>query len=401
MRIGDTIVRLRSQFPDAAIIVADDGSRDLTKQAAEAAGADVVRTARLGKGEALNAAERVAPPGPLLLCDADVEGDVRPLAETPCDLSIAMFSRRIGGGFGLAKETARRLILARTGFDAREPLSGQRYLTQRARVACFPLARGFGCELRMTVDALDAGLAVEEVELALEHRPTGKTLAGFKHRATQLFDATLAAGPLGVNHRGNRLPMVGLLTGLAGVGCTRRLALSVLGIALVGFADDVWSGPERGFRRHLRVRHSTGTLKLVVIPVIGVAATGSLSGGLLIGLAANALNQLDTKPGRALKSYLLAALPLRSGIGRRYTAMAVLLLPYDLRERGMLGDAGSNALGAVLGLRLVARLTGRERWTAVGILAGLNLLGEFTSIGNLIERTPLLASVDRAGRVTA
>ncbi len=38
----------------------------------------------------------------------------------------------------------------------------------------------------------------------------------------------------------------------------------------------------------------------------------------------------------------------------------------------MLGDAGSNALGAVVGLELVARLTGRGRWTAVGVLAGLN-----------------------------
>jgi hypothetical protein len=78
--------------------------------------------------------------------------------------------------------------------------------------------------------------------------------------------------------------------------------------------------------------------------------------------------------------------------------VAVLLAPYDLRERGMLGDAGSNALGAVVGLGLVARLTARGRWTAVGILAGLNLLGERMSLGKAIERTPGLATVDRLGR---
>ena len=82
-----------------------------------------------------------------------------------------------------------------------------------------------------------------------------------------------------------------------------------------------------------------------------------------------------------------------------YAVLAVLLLPYDLRERMMLGDAGSNALGAVLGLSLVARLTARERWIAVGCAAALNYLGERTSLGALIERTPILSTFDRLGRV--
>ena len=79
--------------------------------------------------------------------------------------------------------------------------------------------------------------------------------------------------------------------------------------------------------------------------------------------------------------------------------MAVLLLPYDLRERMMLGDAGSNSLGAVLALSLVDRLTERQRWLAVGVASALNLLGERTSLGALIERTPILSAIDRAGRV--
>ena len=134
-------------------------------------------------------------------------------------------------------------------------------------------------------------------------------------------------------------------------------------------------------------------LKLVGIPLVGFLATRKLSGALLVGLAANALNQLDTKPGRALKAYLLAAVPLRAPVG-----MAVLLLPYDLREMGMLGDAGSNALGAVLGLSSVERFTGRRRWSAIGALAGLTLLGETRSLGELIERTPVLREFDALGR---
>ncbi len=90
---------------------------------------------------------------------------------------------------------------------------------------------------------------------------------------------------------------------------------AVAAVAAVGLADDLWSGPERGFRAHLRSGRTTGVLKLVAIPAVGLAATRSLSGALLVGLSANALNQLDTRPGRALKAYLLARAALADGRG--------------------------------------------------------------------------------------
>ncbi|MCA1706462.1 MAG: hypothetical protein LC808_25640, partial [Actinobacteria bacterium] len=263
---------------------------------------------------------------------------------------------------------------------------GQRALSPAARRACFPIAAGFGCEVRMTIDAARAGLRVREVELPLRHRPTGRDLAGFKHRARQLVDVVYACGPLGVNFRGLRLPLIGWKVGLV-----NGPAVGV--IAALGLADDLWSGPERGFRSHLRSGRTTGVLKLVGIPAVGLLATRRPSGALLVGLAANALNQLDTRPGRALKAYLAAAFGLDAPVG-----IAVLLLPYDLREMAMLGDAGSNALGAVLGLNSVKRFTGRGRWVAIGALAGLTLLGERTSIGAWIERTPGVAWIDRLGR---
>jgi Glycosyl transferase family 2 len=396
-RIGDLIARLRESFPQALVIVADDGSRDGTAEAARGAGAIVVERPRLGKGEALNAAERAAPPGLLLLCDADLEGDLRPLVEAH-ELAVAAFKRRGGGGFGIAKGVARILIRARSGFEAREPLSGQRFLGERARAICFPLARGFGCEVRMTIDAARAGLDVGEVELHLGHRATGRNVPGFLHRGRQLVDAVLATGPLATNHRGNRLPLLGALVALGGLGAARRTRLAVAAIAVVGLLDDIWSGPERGWRGHVQGGLTTGTVKLVAIPAVGLLATGSLSGALLVGLAANALNQLDTRPGRALKAFLLCRAALRQ-VGGPYAGTAVLLLPYDLRERVMLGDAGSNAFGAVLGLNLVARLTPRGCWTAVGVLAAFNSLGDRVSLGRAIERTPLLSAFDRFGRV--
>jgi hypothetical protein len=238
----------------------------------------------------------------------------------------------------------------------------------------------------MTIDALRAGLAFEEVELDLEHRPTGRDVAGFAHRGRQLLDAVLAAGPLAVNHRGLRLPLVGWTT-------FNQSDPGITLVMLLGFVDDVLGGGERGFRAHLEARRTTGMLKLLGIPLVGLLRTRSVSGALLFALSANFLNQLDTKPGRALKAYLLAAGPLRAPAGR-----AVLLLPYDLRERVMLGDAGSNALGAMLGLKSVERLHGWGRWAAIGTLAGLTLLGERRSLGSLIERTPGLRELDRLGR---
>jgi hypothetical protein len=382
-RIAATVEALRAQFPGVEVVVADDGSRDRTAEEAEAAGATVVRLPRRGKGQALSAAERAAAPGALLLLDADLRGDVRALAAVRAGgLRVARFTRREGGGLGVAKAVAQALIRLRAGVEAAEPLSGQRFLDERARAAVFPLAPGFGAETRMTIDAVRAGIAFEEVELDLEHRATGRDLRGFAHRGRQLVDLVLGCGPLRENYRGVRLPIVGWVT-----------AASEPVVAAIGLVDDLWSGPERGFRAHLRAGRTTGVLKLAGIPFYGFLRTRSVSGALVVGLSANALNQLDTRPGRALKAYVAVAVlvgaPLR---------VAVLLAPYDLREMAMLGDSGANALGALLGLNSVERITGRGRWLLIGGLVGLTVLGERTSLGRLIERSPALRRVDEWGR---
>lgn len=387
-RIGGTIEELRRQFPGAEVIVADDGSRDGTAAVAEAAGARVVRLPRRGKGQALTLGERVAGQGDLLLCDADLRGELRPLLGGDADVTIAAFARKQGGGFGIAKGAARRLIRLASGHEAREPLSGQRRLTQQARERLFPLAAGFGCETAMTADAARAGLELREVEVELEHRATGRDLRGFLHRGRQLRDILLAFGPQARNHRGLRLPLVGWLVAVPHP--------ALLPIAAIGVADDLWSGEERGFRAHLGKGLTTGVLKLVGIPAYALWRTRSVSGAILVGLAANTLNQLDTKPGRALKAYLVASIPLGAP-----KAMAVLLAPYDLREMAMLGDSGSNTLGAVLGFESVGRFTERQRWSAIAALAGLTLLGERRSLGALIERTPVVRELDGWGRQPA
>jgi glucosyl-3-phosphoglycerate synthase len=397
-RIEQTVEALRAAFPEGEIVVADDGSWDATAAAARRGGARVVRLPRLGKGQALTLAEREAPPGRLLLVDADLDGDLAPLLDTDADLTVAVFAERQGGGFGLAKRAVRALIRARCGFRAREPLSGQRALSPAAREACFPLAPGFGCELRMTIDAVRSGLSVRERELPLRHRATGRDAPGFLHRGRQLLDATLACGPTARNHRGLRLPLVGALVALGGARAPTSVRFGVAAVAALGLADDLWSGPERGFRAHLRAGRTTGVLKALGIPALALAVTRSARAALLVSLSANALNQLDTKPGRALKAFAAGTLLVR-GPARAYAPIAVLLAPYDLREMTMLGDAGSNALGAVLGYGSVATFTVRGQRLAIAALAGLTIIGEVRSLGELIERTPGLARLDRLGRL--
>jgi Glycosyl transferase family 2 len=396
-RIEQTVEALHAAFPDAEILVADDGSRDSTAAAARRAGARVVRLPRLGKGQALTLAERQARPGRLLLADADLDGDLAPLLDGTTDLIIGAFAERQGGGVGLAKRAARVLVRARSGFKATEPLSGQRALSSGAREACFPLAPGFGCEVRMTIDAVRSGLSVRERELPLRHRATGRDARGFLHRGRQLLDATLACGPTALNHRGLRLPLVGALVALGGRRAPTHVRLGIAGVAALGLADDLWSGSERGFRAHLRAGGTTGVLKAVGIPALALATTRSLRSALLVSLSANALNQLDTRPGRALKAFLAGALLVR-GPARAYAPIAVLLAPYDLREMTMLGDAGSNALGAVLGYGSVATFTARGQQFAIAALAGLTIIGELRSLGEMIERTPGLSQLDRLGR---
>jgi glucosyl-3-phosphoglycerate synthase len=103
------------------------------------------------------------------------------------------------GGFGLVKNLSRRAILSRTGYAPLEPLSGQRALLLSVIDALPGIAPGFGAEVGMTLDLLSAGIKPLEIPLRLTHRPTGRNLSGFAHRARQGLDIARAL-------RGTRIP---------------------------------------------------------------------------------------------------------------------------------------------------------------------------------------------------
>jgi glycosyltransferase involved in cell wall biosynthesis len=202
-RLGATLAALSQAFPGARVVVADDNSEDPTPEVAAAGGAEVVRTARpLGKGGAATlAAQRLVarvrepPSAVVLLCDGDLGGSaarLAPLVEAVrdgrLDLAVAAFSRRVGGGFGVAVGYARGAVRRLCGLELAAPISGQRAMRGEVLPAVLPFAPRFGMEIGMTVDAARAGFRVGEVEIDLEHRATGRTWRGFVHRARQVRD---------------------------------------------------------------------------------------------------------------------------------------------------------------------------------------------------------------------
>jgi glycosyltransferase involved in cell wall biosynthesis len=200
-RVGETVRALREAFPAARVWVADDASEDGTAEVAMAAGAEVVSRGRPhGKGANVSAAAEAAlsvaePPAIVLLCDGDLGSSaarLAPLVEAvrggECDLAVAAFSRRVGGGFGLALSFAHWAIRRLCGIETEAPISGQRAMRVEVLRATLPFARNYGMEIGMTVDAVRAGYRLREYELDLEHRATSRNPAGFLHRARQLRD---------------------------------------------------------------------------------------------------------------------------------------------------------------------------------------------------------------------
>jgi glycosyltransferase involved in cell wall biosynthesis len=200
-RIGTTVGAVRDAFPGARVWVADDASGDGTAEAAMVAGAEVVRRGRShGKGGNVGAAAMAAlgvepPPRLLLLADGDLGASaarlvplVAAVARGECDVAVASFARRVGGGFGLALGFARWAIRRLCGLETEAPISGQRAMRAEVLRAALPFAAGYGMEIGITVDAVRAGYRLREYELDLEHRATGRDLRGFLHRAAQLRD---------------------------------------------------------------------------------------------------------------------------------------------------------------------------------------------------------------------
>ncbi|WP_419945387.1 glycosyltransferase [Candidatus Poriferisodalis sp.] len=190
--VGATVTALRT-VPDVLdVIVVDDGSADSTASVAAAAGARVVEFARnRGKGDAIAAGVAASgAPEVYLLIDADLGdsaalagGLLEPVAQGLADMAIAVLGPPDRpSGFGLVKALAAQVARAETGLELAEPLSGQRAV-RGSLLRSVDLAERFGLEFGLTLDASARGATIREIEIAFEHRPSGRDLSGFVHRA--------------------------------------------------------------------------------------------------------------------------------------------------------------------------------------------------------------------------
>jgi hypothetical protein len=235
------------------------------------------------------------------------------------------------------------------------------------------------------------------------------------------------------NHRGTRLPrvlwlpldalaiawtLVDALVGDGGAPAWGALA-GVLLVSAAGLVDDLVPIGPRGLRGHLRsLLHghmTTGILKILVTVGAAVVVVAvqpdrrgwvAVSGVVLIAASTNVWNGLDVRPGRALKAFLPVGIVLLLSAQRpdppsvvAMLAGAILVLPLDLRERAMLGDAGSNPIGFAAGLGLYAALPDAGVVAATACAVGLNVLADTVSLSRVIDRLPPLRWLDRLGRV--
>lgn len=186
----------------------------------------------------------------------------------------------------------------------------------------------------------------------------------------------------------------------------------------VGFIDDLIGnrliGGLRGHFSQLKFGIiTTGTLKAIVGLAVSAIVAGFVSDNIIsflinaavMVLSINAANLFDLRPGRAIKVFSLATLgTFAASISSPFWGLWGLIIPPvggllwgDMKEQSMIGDTGSNALGAILGFAFVINLSQEANLVILAVLVGLHLIAEKYSISNFISKTPGLKQLDELG----
>jgi UDP-N-acetylmuramyl pentapeptide phosphotransferase/UDP-N-acetylglucosamine-1-phosphate transferase len=207
-----------------------------------------------------------------------------------------------------------------------------------------------------------------------------------------------------------------LVRGAPGAWGTDLIAEALPAVVFaVGLYDDFRPSREHGIRSHLGAlvggRLTSGIVKLVVIVAAALTwvllqetfGVRALISAAVIAGCANLWNLLDVTPGRSLKAALVATVALFAARPTSFAFYLILtqavLLRFDLRERGMLGDGGSNLVGFFIGILLVRRASVPWEVAALVIIVGLHAVAETVTLSKVIRSSPPLRWFDRLGRM--
>lgn len=193
----------------------------------------------------------------------------------------------------------------------------------------------------------------------------------------------------------------------------------IVAAGFFGLWDDLMDDRTSGFAGHLGAALSgemtAGLLKIITAVLAVFIVTGSLDislaqrllAMLVILLSANGLNLLDRRPGRTVKGFFAGAViiiflaypdPAAARLLLPLMGSALVLAPLDLRAEAMLGDCGSNLLGAALGMASVFFLSLPVQVALVAFWLTLHFIAEGSSFSVIIEQNSFLSYLDRLGR---
>jgi hypothetical protein len=271
------------------------------------------------------------------------------------------------GGFGTIRRLAAAGIRRACGLEVRAPLSGQRAI-RGDLLRGLPGAERFGLEVAMTIDAVRAGARVVEVDVDMDHRHTGRSAAGFRHRARQGADVARALFPR-------------LTSATARIGLLVLLCLAVLAGSLLGGSSA-----------------RPGSVPLLAEPAERVV---------VVGVPGLSLEDLENLPvlGALSRTGAAAAMSVRTLSTRPAPAEAYATLGAGDRVRARLSGAGDavpadHLIEGTTAAETTARRTGRP---AVGDIVVPLIAATIASAGDDRDSEPgaLGEAVRAAGLDTA